>query len=154
MTTEDDAPVLESHKKFAINLFNLVWELLDKDKRTVDENDRMLYAAHASRFHWGEIGTSLEFERGEWQISRVYSVLNRSEEAIHHARRCFDICTENGIGDFDIAFAYEALARAHSVAGDAGKSNEYIRLGERAGELIEDKGDREYFLSELRGISK
>jgi len=154
MTKEDDAAVLEWHRKFAINLFNLVWELLDKKERTVDENDRMLYAANASRYHWGEIGTSLEFERGEWQISRVFSVLNRSEEAIHHARRCHDICVENGIGDFDIAFAYEALARAYSVAGDTEKSAEYIRLGEKAGELIEDKGDREYFLSDLRGISE
>ena len=150
---EDGATLQEWHKKFAINLFNLVWELLDKEERTVQENDRMLYAAHASRFHWGEIGTSLEFERGEWQISRVYSVLNRSEEAIHHARRCYDICTENGIGDFDIAFAFEALARAYSVAGDSEKSNEYILSGEKAGKLIEDKEDREYFLSELRGIS-
>ncbi len=153
MVTEDNAPVQEWHRKFAIDHFNLVWELLDKEERTVGENDRMLYAAHASRFHWGEIGTSLEFERGEWQISRVYSVLNRVEEAIHHARRCLDICKENGIGDFDIAFAYEALARAYSVAGDAEKSIEYIRLGEKAGELIEDKGNREYYLSELRGIS-
>ena len=154
MSKEDDAAVKEWHKKSAITLFNLVWGLLDKEERTADENDRMLHAAHASRFHWGEIGTSLEFERGEWQISRVYSVLNRSEAAIHHARRCHSICTENGIGDFDIAFAYEALARAYAVAGDARKSNEYIRLGEKAGELIEDKDNREYFLSELRGIAE
>ena len=152
MDKEDDAALQEWHKKFAINLFNLVWDLLDKEERTAEDNDRMLYAAHASRFHWGEIGTSLEFERGEWQISRVYSALDRAEEAIHHARRCHDICTENGIGDFDIAFACEALARAYSVAGDSAKSKEYLLLGERAGELIEDKENREYFLSELRGI--
>jgi len=154
MNKEDDAAVREWHKKSAINLFNLVWGLLDKEDRTADENDRMLHAAHASRFHWGEIGTSLEFERGEWQISRVYSVLNRSEAAIHHARRCYTICTESGIGDFDIAFAYEALARAYAVAGDSAKSSEYIRLGEKAGELIEDKDNREYFISELRGIAE
>lgn len=152
MGKEDDSQVQEWHRKFAINLFNLVWELLDREERTADENDRMLHAAHASRFHWGEIGTSLEFERGEWQISRVYSVLNRAEEAIHHARRCHDICTENGIGDFDIAFAFEALARAYAVAGDPVKSKEYILLGEKAGELIEGREDREYFMSELRGI--
>ena len=153
MATEDDTAAKEWHKKSAINLFNLVWELLDKEERTTDENDRMLHAAHASRFHWGEIGSPLEFERGEWQVSRVYSVLNRSEAAIHHARRCYAICKESGIGDFDIAFANEALARAYAVAGDAVKSSEYIRLGEKAGELIEDKDNREYFISELRRIA-
>ena len=154
MTTQDIVPEREWHKKFAIDLFNLVWELLDKEERTVDENDRMLHAIHASRFHWGEIGTPLEFERGEWQVSRVYSVLNRSEAAIYHARRCYAICTENGITDFDVAFAYEALARAYAVAGDAGKSKEYIKLGEQAGEQIEDKDNRKYFFSELSGASE
>jgi len=43
----------ECHKWFAINLFNLVWEYLDKKNRTREEDERMLYAAYASRFHWG-----------------------------------------------------------------------------------------------------
>ena len=154
MTAQDVAPEREWHKKFAVDLFNLVWELLDKEKRTADENDKMLHAAHASRFHWGEIGTPPGFERGEWQVSRVYSVLNRAEAAIHHAQRCLAICTENEIGDFDIAFAYEALARAYAVAGDVEKGKEYIQLGERAGEQIEDKDNRVYFFSELRGVSE
>jgi len=41
----------------------------------------MIHAAHASRFHWGEIGKPINLGRGEWQISRVYSVLNRPESA-------------------------------------------------------------------------
>ena len=35
-----------------------------------------------------------------------------------HARRCLAICEEHGIADWDIAFAWEAIARAASVAGD------------------------------------
>ena len=152
MTEQDKAVEPETHKKLAIDLFNLVWEFLDKEERTVEENDRMIHAAHASRFHWGEIGTPLEFERGEWQISRVYSILNRPEAAIHHAQRCLAICRENNIADFDIAFAYEALARAYATAGDTERSKEYIELGEQAGEKIEDKEDRDYFFSELKTI--
>jgi hypothetical protein len=55
----------------------------------------MLREAHASRFHWGEIGTPLQFERGEWRISRVYAVLDRPQAAIRYAQRCLDICTAN-----------------------------------------------------------
>jgi len=43
----------EEHKKFAVALFNLTWSLLDKKDRTREEDDKMLNAAHASRFHWG-----------------------------------------------------------------------------------------------------
>jgi len=142
----------EEHRKFAVELFNLTWSLLDKIDRTKEDNDRMIHAAHASRFHWGEIGTPLEFERGEWQISRVYSVMKRSEPALYHAKRCLEICKEHSIGDFDIAFAYEAMARAHAVADNKTEREKYIKLAKEAGEQIEKKEDKDYFFSELRTI--
>jgi hypothetical protein len=154
MPTQETATEQETHREFAVDLFNLTWDLLDKTGRSADENDKMIHAAHASRFHWGEAGTPLEFERGEWQISRVYSVLGRPEPALYHAQRCLAICEENDIGDFDIAFAYEAMARAYAVAGDAAKSKEYITLGEQASEQIEDKDNREYYDGELKRVSE
>ncbi len=142
----------EWHKRSAVNLFNLVWNLLDKQDRSKQDDDKMVHAVHASRFHWGEIGTPLEFERGEWQISRVYSVLKRPQSALFHARRCLEICQEHDIGDFDIAFAYEAMARAHAVAGDKDGGEKYLSLAKKAGEKISKKEDRDYFLSDLKTI--
>jgi hypothetical protein len=153
MSTENKAPEQDWHKKLATSLFNLTWDLLDREERTQEENDKMIHAAHASRYHWGEIGTALECERGEWQVSRVYSVLGRSEAAIYHAQRCLAICRENEIADFDIAFAYEALARGYAIAGDAAKSREYIELADQAGQEIVEEGNREYFANELRTVN-
>ncbi len=149
---EEKSTEEEGHRKFAVDAFNLVWDLLGKEERTEGEDDKMVHAAHASRFHWGEIGTPLEFERGEWQISRVYSVLNTPESALHHAKRCLGICKENDIGDFDIAFAYEAMARASAIAGEQAEAEKYIQLGKEAGEQIAEKGNKDYFFSELRTI--
>jgi hypothetical protein len=143
----------KDHKKFAVELFNLTWSLLDKKDRTSQEADKMIHAAHASRFHWGEIGKPVHFERGEWQISRVYSVLNRPEPALYHAQRCLEICTENNIGDFDIAFAYEAMARAYAVAKKKSECKKYMQLAKEAAKQIEKKGDRDYFLSQLNTVS-
>lgn len=142
----------EENKRFAVAMFNLTWSLLDKKDRTQEDDDKMIHAAHASRFHWGEIGTPLEFERGEWQISRVYSVLKRSEPALYHASRCLEICQKNNIGDFDIAFAYEGTARAHAVSGRESECERYLELAKAAGEQIKGKGNREYFFSELKTI--
>jgi hypothetical protein len=139
----------EAHKKFAVDLFDLTWNLLDKKDRTREEDEKMVHAAHASRFHWGEIGTPLEYERGEWQISRVYSVVGRSEPAIYHAKRCLEICNAQNFGDFDIAFAYEALARAYAVAGQKALCEENRELAKKATEQIKKEEDRDYFLSEL-----
>ncbi len=146
-------PSREDHKKFAVNLFNLTWSLLDKKNRTREEDDKMIHAAHASRFHWGEIGTPLEFERGEWQISRVYSVLKRNEPALYHAKRCLELCKENNIGDFDIAFAYEAMARAQALAGNEKECKKYIQLAKEAAGQIKKKEDKTYFLNELKTIT-
>ena len=142
----------EIHRQLAKSLFNQTWDLLDKEERTREEDSKMIHSAHASRYHWGEIGTPLEFERGEWQISRVYSVLKRSEPALYHARLCLNICRENDIGDFDIAFAYEALARAHAVAGDKPSAGEFLALAREAGAKIENEGNKRYFLGELKSI--
>jgi hypothetical protein len=153
LMTEEKPAERDVHKKFAVDCFNLVWSLMDKKDRTREEDDKMVHAAHASRFHWGEIGTPVEVERGEWQISRVYSVLKRSQPALYHAKRCLEICTENSIGDWDIAFAHEAMARAYAVAGQKEESAKHLELAQRAGEQIKQKEDRDYLLGELKTIS-
>jgi hypothetical protein len=142
----------EDHEKFARGLFNLTWSLLDKKDRAKDDNDKMINAAHASRYHWGEIGTPMNLERGEWQISRVYSVLGRSEPALYHARNCLEICEKNNIGDFDIAFAYEGMARANTVAKQKAETKKYLDLAKKSGEQIKKKDDKDYFFSELQTI--
>jgi hypothetical protein len=150
--TEKKYTEQECHKKFAIELFNFVWTLLDKEERTKEDEDAMVHAAHASRYHWGQIGTPLEFERGEWQISRVYSVLGRPQPALYHAQRCLELCTENNIGDFDIAFAYEAVARANAAAGEQTEYQKYAKLAGESGEHIKGGEDKKYFFSELESI--
>lgn len=152
MTEAKKLDSAEWHRKSAVDCFNLVWTLMDKKERTKEEEYRMIHAAHASRFHWGEIGTPVEFERGEWQISRVYAVLNRPEPALYHARRCLEICEANSIGDFDIAFAHEAMARANAIAGKKVECEKYVGLAREAGNRIKEKGDKEYFFSELKTV--
>ena len=80
-------------------------------------------------------------------------MLGRPQAAIRHARSSLDLCLANGIADFDLAFAFEALARAHAVAGDAPKSQAYVRQAQQAGEKIEDEGNREYVAGELKTIA-
>jgi len=140
------------HKKLGIELFNYTWELLDKPQRTREEDDTMIHAAHASRFHWGKAGTAANLARGEWQISRVYAVLGRSEAARFHGQRCLDICQENGIGDFDLAFAYEALARASATAGEVADKARYLALAQEAAQHITDPDDRKLLVHDLETI--
>ena len=142
----------EWHKKEAVDNFNGTWDLIDKDNRTHEEMIDMLHKAHASRYHWGKIGTPLEFLRGEWQISRVYAISAMAESAILHGKESLRLCRENSIGDFDLAFAYEAIARAYNIIKDTENVEHYLAKAHEAANEIQKPEDREYLISELQTI--
>ena len=144
----------EQTRKLAVDLFNHVWTLLEKPARTRAEDDEMLHAAHASRYHWGVVGEPVNFSRGEWQCSRVYAVLGRAEPALFHAQRSLDLCLEHGIGDFDLAYAYEALARANRVAGNEDELRRNLEAARNAGEGIADAEDRDHFDEDLAELER
>jgi DNA-binding transcriptional MerR regulator len=139
-------------RKAAVDLFNHTWTLLEKADRSERETDLMVHAAHASRFMWEDIGEPVNHARGEWQIARVYAVVDRPEPALHHARRCLEIVEEHGVGDFDLACAYEALARAHATAGEREAASRYEALGREAAARIADADDRELVVSDLDAL--
>ena len=140
------------HRSLGVALYNDTWRLLEKE-RTPAEDEELVHQAHASAYHWLK---APECEpknraRGEWMCSRVYSVLGRAEPALHHAERCLAITEESaaGMDDFDLPFAYEALARAHGVAGNTDKANRYAAEARAAADRVADPEDREIVLSDL-----
>lgn len=140
------------HRRQAATLFNRVWRLLETKRRTPAQDDEMIHAAHASRYHWGVVGKPVQIAIGEWQVSHVYAVLKRPEPAAYHARRCLAVCRENRIGDFPRAFAYEALARSAAVAGRTRDRDRFARQAAAAAEHIQDAEDRALLLADLRSI--
>ena len=140
---------MTDHRRLGVDLFNEVWRLLESR----ENDDRLLHAAHASRFHWGEAPECRpeNLARGEWQVSRVYAVLGRAEPAVWHAGRCLEHCERNGIGDWDLAYAYEALARAHGLASD-GEADSWKGKARAAGDAIADPEDRAHFDEDFRTL--
>lgn len=148
----------ETHKKFAIELFNLTWELIEhevhkKDNRSQADIDRLINAVHASRYHWEIAGEAVNIARGEWLISRVYALLGRDEPCLYHARRCLELTLKHNLKDFDLAFAYEAMARAAKMTGNEVKTARYLTLAQEAGAQISELDDQKYFFSELQTIT-
>ncbi len=150
--SQENLSIQDWHKKQAVDNFNYTWDLIDKKDRTDLDNINMIHTAHASRFHWGEIGKPLNFARGEWQISRVYALLNMPESALFHGKQSLEFCTANNIEDFDLAFAYEAIARAYMISSDKTQMQKYIDLATKAAENIEKQANKDYFLSELKSV--
>ncbi|GIH17382.1 hypothetical protein Raf01_55540 [Rugosimonospora africana] len=153
--TEDRMPTTaftldpDDERRLAATLFNRVWELLERTGRGRDEDDEMLHAAHASRYHWGVVGEPVNRARGEWQVSRVYAVLGRAEPALHHGRRCLELVEEHGLSSFDLAYAHEAIARAHRVAGERDQTRRHVELARVATDKVTDPEERNLLDADL-----
>ncbi len=143
----------EAHLMFAKKLHGEVWNLLGKPARTREEDERMVHAAHASCYHWLQVGTIANHQRSEWLIARAYAVTGQGEQALIHAERCLALTLQHpaDMADFDVAFAYECLARAHAVLGNREEALAHFRLAETGGESIADAEDRAVFFDSLRG---
>ena len=144
----------ETQRAAAKAFFNRVWELLELPERTQKQDDEMLHGAHASCAHWLAVGVAGNHARGEWQCSRVYAVLGRAEPALHHARRCLQVCeaAPDEMEEFDLPFAHEALARAHALAGDLAAARQHRDLARTLAAAIKDAEDRELVEADLATI--
>jgi len=144
----------KGRRQIAAALFNHVWTLLNKLERSVEDDDEMVHAAHASAYHWLDVGNAANRARSEWQCSRVYAVLGRAEPSLHHARRCLHFVESSSgeMEEWDLPAAYEALARAHAVAGDRAEMERYRALGLEAIAKVADEEDRAPIESDLAGI--
>jgi len=138
-----------AHRKFAADFFNRIWSLLEKTDRSPEDNEMMIHLAHASLYHWLQVGASVNEQRGEWMLARVYTVLEDKARALHHATRCLALTEKHGFKDYDLAFAYECMARAYALNVLPVESRQYISLAKEAGEIIAEKGDRDLFMNDL-----
>jgi len=143
---------MSANLDLAKTLFNETWDLIDKKNRTEEETITMLHKAHASCFLWREANKPLNNARGEWQVSRVYSILGEGRLALLHGAYSLALCLDNGIGDFDLAFGYEAVARAYKTLGDEALQEEHKQLGLTACESIADNDDRDYTLGNFADL--
>ena len=132
---------------FAVSLNNQVWDLWEKKDRSADDDELMTHAAHASLYHWLQVGKKVNHQRGEWMIAKCYMLRGLKTEAMRHAKRCLDITqqfpAENQ--DFDVAFAYELMARVSALVGDRAETAKYLAQAEAAGNAIAKPGDRTVF---------
>jgi hypothetical protein len=143
----------EAHGEFGRQLNGEVWELLDATDRSTVDDERMLYAAWASAYHWLQAGTVVHHQRAEWLLARVYTVLGDAPVAMAHARRCLEL-TETSPGEmapFDLAYACEAIARASALAGDEHEAAQYLELAREAGARVTNAEDRQIFEGDLNG---
>jgi hypothetical protein len=132
------------HRRLGVDLFNKTWTLMEKEARTPEETEEMLHCAHASSYHWMQVGTQANRARSEWQCSRVYTVLGRAEP---RATRAAARIWRAGGGGLGLPFVW-AL---HAVAGNR-PSQTLSREGARGRREIEGEEERRLLEADLATV--
>ncbi len=129
--------------------------MLDKDRRSMDEEDEMVLAAQTSLYHWGKVGNAAQLQRGYWLLSHVFSVLLKPAQAVKFANKCMQVTKANQaeMKDFDLAYAFEGLARAYALEGNKKLAAENYDQAKKAGVSIEDDEDRQIFMNDFNAGS-
>ena len=145
---------LETHRALAAGLFNRSWDLLEIEDRTARQDAELMDTAHASAWHWRQVGTAANEARGHWMLARVYSVLGHGAEAVYHARRANEVLDLGGEGieDWDRPAAAEAMARALVATGDLAAAAEWKARAAELLEAVPDADDRSVVEGDLAAL--
>ncbi|MBT4161084.1 MAG: hypothetical protein HOE54_07225 [Gammaproteobacteria bacterium] len=138
--TEDD--LKHWHRYFAIECNNRAWTLTTQ-RRSANEDQEMLDAAHASMLHWSNVGNELNSMRGKMLLAEVHSLLGFAEPAYSYAKEMYEYFLGNETPDWEIAFAYTIYAHAAQVSGDTVTYKAAYENAVKAIEGIADDEDRE-----------
>jgi len=107
------------HRAQAVEANDSIWDLVSKPNRSEDDQEEMLRRAYAAAYHWQRARNAKpeNAARAEYMIAKVLLLTGQPARSLRSAERCLAICLEQGLGDFDLAYAQEARARALRALG-------------------------------------
>jgi hypothetical protein len=143
----------DNNKELGIKYFNQTWDYLDNPNKTDKEILEMIDCALKSKYYWELSGKPINFVRSNWQVSRVLFVSNLLEGALLYAKEGLLIYETNNLNSpLDLFFAYESLARAYNGLNIKDLAQDYYLKAKNTINLLTDKEDINYSLSELSSI--
>jgi uncharacterized protein YndB with AHSA1/START domain len=109
----------EWHRAQGIECNNSTWEMIEAE-RAPENDEEMLRRAYASTYHWARAARRVPANdaRGAWLLAKVQLLAGQPQLSLRYADRCLEVCKQYGLADFDLAYAYEARARALKALGD------------------------------------
>lgn len=144
----------DAHRYFSVQCFNQAWDLIDKQDRTSQEGQAMLELTMASIWHWNQRKdcTPQNQSIGYWQISHVYALLGQVDQARQYGQLSLQAAQKEGVLPFALGYAYEALARAESLAGNKALMQAHLMAAHQVAESMSDLGSKEQLLADLDTI--
>ncbi len=151
---EPDFDLVAAHRWFSVDCFNRAWEYINKKDRTPEEDEEMIRLSLASTWHWTQRPDCTDINRSIslWQNSRVYALVGQVENARRYGQMCLDVSQNADMPPFYLGYAYEALARAESLADDHQQVKALVIEARRLAGQVAEEEDRNLLLADLDTI--
>ena len=142
------------HHRIARDCFNQCWTLIEKEKRTENENEEMRRLAEVSLWHWMQVEdhTQENISVGYWQLARVYTLSGRYPLASYYADQCIEVGEDRELAPFYVGYGYEARARAFFLSGSVQEASEALDKAYTFAEQISDLEWKKLLMSDLDQI--
>jgi hypothetical protein len=139
--TLDEADAPAWHKRFAARSNNRAWELASRD-RTPAEDRELLDLAHASAWHWAQVGTELNRMRATLLLAAVHAELGMGASALALAREMHGYFAARATDDWELAMMHAIDAHAAHAAGLVAEHRQAYQRAAAALAAIADDEDR------------
>jgi hypothetical protein len=87
---------------------------------------------------------------GHWQISRIFSILNRGDDAMTHALMALRYAAD--CPPFFAGYGHESAARAALLLGDAAGFAAHLGLAQASLEQVSDAAERAPLAEDLQSL--
>jgi hypothetical protein len=141
------------HRRFAAAGNNRAWELSVKTRSSAEDQE-MLNAAHASAWHWTQVGTELNRMRAFMLLAEVHALLGFGQSALAYADEMRTYFLGIQSPDWEMAFVHVVHAHAASAAGETDKHRTSYRLAVAALEAISRAEERGAVASTLSHVPR
>lgn len=132
---------------------NRAWELSVKT-RTAAEDKEMLDAAHASAYHWAQVGSELNRMRSTMLLAEVHALLGHGNTALALAtemRRYF--LGRSDTPDWELAFTHAIYAHCTHAAGDIKEHRAAYQEAVATLASVKDEEDRRIVAQTLNQVA-
>lgn len=97
-----------ANRALAVTANNLAGALEEK-RRSPEETNMMIEAAHVARKFWDIAGGWMQVERAEYRLAKSYLAAGDRKTAHNHARECLRICEANQADEAELKYAREIV---------------------------------------------
>lgn len=141
------------HRRFAAAGNNRAWDLSERT-RSPAEDAEMLNAAHASAWHWTNVGNVLNRMRATMLLAEVHALLGFGKSALGYAEEIREYFLKVGAPDWETAFVHVVHAHAASAAGETEKHRASYGLAITAIEAVSNEEEKRIVNSTFRHVPK